>query len=52
MEKLDSMSKKHVVVIGAGPAGISFADRLLELSDEFYITWKMGRNQLAENIPT
>ena len=32
------MDKKHVVVIGAGPAGISFTDRLLELSDEFFIT--------------
>ena len=32
------MSKKHVLVIGAGPAGISFADKLLELSDEFHIT--------------
>ena len=32
------MSKKHVVVIGAGPAGVSFTDRLLELSDEFCIT--------------
>ena len=32
------MSKKHVLVIGAGPAGISFADKLVELSDEFCIT--------------
>lgn len=32
------MSKKHIVVVGAGPAGISFSDRLLELSDEFRIT--------------
>ena len=32
------MSKKHVLVIGAGPAGISFADKLVELSDKFCIT--------------
>ncbi len=32
------MSKKQVLVIGAGPAGISFADKLIELSDEFSIT--------------
>ena len=32
------MSKKQVLVIGAGPAGISFADKLIELSNEFSIT--------------
>jgi len=32
------MPKKHVVVIGAGPAGLSFADKLLELSADFSVT--------------
>ncbi len=32
------MNKKHVLVIGAGPAGISFVDRLLALSDNFIVT--------------
>lgn len=33
-----AMPKKHVIVIGAGPAGLSFADKLLELSADFSVT--------------